>query len=61
MAKKKKYTPKYPMIWQKEDFYIKIYCSIPNIATGIHLKTNKASFVIDPGDGVLRDWNNDLD
>lgn len=57
---KKKYTPKYPMIWQKEDFYIKIFCSIPNIATGILIRTSAASFVVDPGDGILRDLNKDL-
>jgi ribonuclease BN (tRNA processing enzyme) len=52
---KKKYIPKYPLIWQKDDFYIEIFCSIPNIATGIILTTDKAKFLIDPGDGVLRD------
>ena len=51
--------PKYPLIWQKDDFYIKIYCSIPNIATGIILTTDNAAFIIDPGDGILRDLNKD--
>lgn len=52
--------PKYPLIWQKDDFFIKIYCSIPNIATGIILTTEKATFIIDPGDGILRDLNKDF-
>jgi len=51
--------PKYPLIWQKDDFFIKIYCSIPNIATGIVITTDKAKFVVDPGDGILRDLNKD--
>lgn len=51
---------KYPLIWRKEDFFIKIYCSIPNIATGILLTTDKATFVVDPGDGILRDLNKDV-
>lgn len=51
--------PKYPLVWQKDDFFIKIYCSIPNISTGIILTTKNASFVIDPGDGILRDLNRD--
>ena len=54
---KKKYTPKYPLVWQKDDLYLEIYCSIPNIATGIVMTTNTALFVIDPGDGILRDLN----
>lgn len=54
---KKKYTSKYPLVWQKDDLYIEIFCSIPNIATGILLTTDKAKFVIDPGDGLLRDLN----
>ncbi len=54
---KKKYKQKYPLIWQKDDLLIKVYCSIPNIATGIILTTDKAAFVIDPGDGILRDLN----
>jgi ribonuclease Z len=57
---KKKYLPKYPLIWQKDDFYIEIFCSIPNIATGILLTTAKAKFVIDPGDGLLRDLNKNI-
>ena len=59
MAKKK--LPKYPLVWQKDDFFIKIFCSIPNIATGILLTTDKSIFVIDPGDGILRDLNKELD
>lgn len=51
--------PKYPLIWQKDDFFIKIYCSIPNISTGIILTTKNSTFVIDPGDGILRDLNRD--
>lgn len=57
MTRKK--LPKYPLVWQKDDFFIKIYCSIPNISTGIILTTKNASFVIDPGDGILRDLNRD--
>ena len=48
------------MIWEKDDFYLKIYCSIPNIATGIILTTTKNAFIIDPGDGILRDLNKDF-
>lgn len=51
---------KYPLTWSKNNFYIKIFCSIPNIATGILLKTNNADFVIDPGDGILRDLNKEI-
>lgn len=51
---------KYPLIWRKDDFFIKIYCSIPNIATGILLTTDRATFVIDPGDGILRDLTRDV-
>jgi len=56
---KKKFNQKYPMVWKKNNFYIKIYCSIPNIATGIILTTKKATFIVDPGDGILRDLNKD--
>lgn len=49
------------MVWEKEDFFLKIYCSIPNVATGIILKTENNSFIIDPGDGILRDLNKDFD
>jgi ribonuclease Z len=51
---------KYPLSWQKEDFFIKIFCSIPNIATGILLTAPCSYFVIDPGDGILRDLNKEL-
>ncbi|PIQ10239.1 MAG: MBL fold metallo-hydrolase [Ignavibacteriales bacterium CG18_big_fil_WC_8_21_14_2_50_31_20] len=54
---KKKFSNKYPMVWQKDDLYLEIYCSIPNIATGIILSTDNSLFVIDPGDGILRDLN----
>lgn len=57
----KKYLPKYPLVWQKDDFFIKIYCSIPNIATGIVLTTDKSAFLVDPGDGILRDLNKEFD
>ncbi len=50
---------KYPLTWKKKDFSIKIFCSIPNIATGILLKAGKANFVVDPGDGILRDLNSE--
>ncbi|MEE9431595.1 MAG: MBL fold metallo-hydrolase [Melioribacteraceae bacterium] len=56
---KNKFTQKYPLIWKKKDFLIKIFCSIPNIATGIIITTKKASFLVDPGDGILRDLNKD--
>ena len=59
MSKKK--LPKYPLVWQKDDFFIKIFCSIPNIATGILITTKNATFVVDPGDGILRDLNQELD
>jgi len=51
---------KYPICWAKENFSIKIFCSIPNIATGILIKADKAHFIVDPGDGILRDLNKDL-
>ncbi|UCH64965.1 MAG: ribonuclease Z [Ignavibacterium sp.] len=51
---------RYPLSWSKDDFSIKIFCSIPNIATGIILKTDKAYFVVDPGDGILRDLNSEI-
>jgi ribonuclease BN (tRNA processing enzyme) len=51
---------KYPIKWEKNNFSIKIFCSIPNVATGILLKTKNAHFVIDPGDGILRDLNKEL-
>ncbi|MCB0750159.1 MAG: MBL fold metallo-hydrolase, partial [Ignavibacteriae bacterium] len=53
------YKQKYPLIWKKNNFYIKIFCSIPNIATGIILTTEQATFIVDPGDGILRDLNKD--
>jgi len=51
---------KYPLHWKKKDFSIKIFCSIPNIATGILLKAGDVHFVIDPGDGILRDLNKEI-
>jgi ribonuclease BN (tRNA processing enzyme) len=51
---------KYPLKWNKENFSIKIFCSIPNIATGILVKADKTHFVVDPGDGILRDLNKEI-
>jgi ribonuclease BN (tRNA processing enzyme) len=51
---------KYPIKWTNKNFSIKIFCSIPNIATGILLKAGDAHFIIDPGDGILRDLNKEL-
>lgn len=51
---------KYPIVWRRDDFSIKIYCSIPNIATGILLKAGSNHFLVDPGDGILRDLNKEL-
>ena len=51
---------KYPLIWKKKNFSIKIFCSIPNIATGILIRAGKANFVVDPGDGILRDLNKEI-
>lgn len=51
---------KYPLIWKKKNFLIKIFCSIPNIATGILVRAGKATFVVDPGDGMLRDLNKEI-
>ncbi|MDH3269591.1 MAG: MBL fold metallo-hydrolase, partial [Ignavibacteria bacterium] len=51
---------KYPLHWKKKDFSIKIFCSIPNIATGILLKAGNSHFIIDPGDGILRDLNKEI-
>ncbi len=52
---------KYPLFWTKNNFSIKIFCSIPNIATGILLKSGENYSIIDPGDGILRDLTNQLD
>lgn len=52
--------PKYPLKWSKDNFSIKIFCSIPNIATGILIKAGDANFIVDPGDGILRDLNKEL-
>lgn len=51
---------KYPIVWKKKDVLVKVYCSIPNIATGISLKTANSIVLVDPGDGILRDLNRDL-
>lgn len=51
---------KYPLFWKKDDFSIKIFCSIPNIATGILLNAGRSYFVIDPGDGILRDLSKEI-
>jgi len=51
---------KYPLTWTKNNFSIKIFCSIPNIATGILLRAENSYFVIDPGDGILRDLNKEI-
>ena len=56
---RKNTTQKYPLIWKKNNFFIKIFCSIPDIATGIIITSDKATFIIDPGDGILRDLNKD--
>lgn len=53
-------TQKYPLQWHKRKFSIKIFCSIPNIATGILIKAEKNYFVVDPGDGILRDLNTEI-
>lgn len=51
---------KYPLYWKKDNFSIKIFCSIPNVATGILLNADKTFFVIDPGDGILRDLTKEI-
>ncbi len=51
---------KYPLKWNKDNFSIKIFCSIPNIATGILIKADKTHFVVDPGDGILRDLDKEI-
>lgn len=56
----KQVISKYPIRWAKKNFSIKIFCSIPNIATGILLQAGKNHFLIDPGDGILRDINKEL-
>lgn len=53
-------STKYPLSWKKKDFLIKIFCSIPNVATGILIKAGNANFVVDPGDGILRDLNKEM-
>lgn len=54
------FKQKYPLNWHKDNFSIKIFCSIPNVATGILLRTDKNYFVVDPGDGILRDLNKEI-
>jgi len=51
---------KYPLSWQKDGFSIKVFCSIPNVATGILLTAGDTLFVADPGDGILRDLNKEV-
>jgi ribonuclease BN (tRNA processing enzyme) len=51
---------KYPLKWHKKNFSIKIFCSIPNIATGILINAGERYLVVDPGDGILRDINNEI-
>ncbi len=51
---------KYPLTWQKNNFSIKIFCSIPNIATGILIRAGEKNFIVDPGDGILRDLNTEI-
>ncbi len=51
---------KYPLTWNKKNFSIKIFCSIPNVATGILIKAENSYFVVDPGDGILRDLNKEI-
>ncbi len=53
-------TQEYPLTWKKKDFSIKIFCSIPNIATGILIRAGNANFLVDPGDGILRDLNKEI-
>ena len=53
-------SQKYPINWKKKDFSIKIFCSIPNVATGILIKGGENYFVVDPGDGILRDLNHEI-
>ncbi|MBA4250628.1 MAG: MBL fold metallo-hydrolase [Chlorobiaceae bacterium] len=50
----------YPLVWKKKNFSIKIFCSIPNIATGILLSASNKYFLVDPGDGMLRDLDIEL-
>lgn len=51
---------KYPLTWTKDNFSIKVFCSIPNVATGLLLTAGDSLFVIDPGDGILRDLNKEV-
>jgi len=50
----------YPLVWEKNNFFIKIFCSIPNIATGILIRAEQNFFAVDPGDGILRDLNSEI-
>ena len=51
---------KYPIEWRKGKLGIKIFCSIPKIATGILISAGDNLFLVDPGDGILRDINKEL-
>ncbi len=50
----------YPLIWSKKNVFLKVFCSIPQLATGILLKVGDKPIVIDPGDGILRDLNAEI-
>ncbi len=60
MSNKKIIRSEYPIYWKKKNFSIKIFCSIPNVATGILLKAKDENFLVDPGDGILRDLTKEL-
>ena len=52
---------KYPITWTKENFSIKIFCSIPNIATGILVKAlPNAAFTINGGYSLFTDFNKSI-
>ncbi len=52
--------PKYPLVWNRNNIYLKVFTSIPELATGILLRVEDKNIIIDPGDGILRDLNVEL-
>lgn len=57
---KKQLLSQYPLNWKNKGFGIKIFCSIPKIATGILITADKNLVLVDPGDGILRDLNREI-
>ncbi len=57
---KDSHLPAYPLVWEKDDLFIKVFTSIPELATGILLRAGSENIIIDPGDGILLYLNNEI-